>query len=255
MNFILYVQVKNHNFILKPTCMSEPKYLKIQNFLKSQIQQGIYNTGDYLPSENELCLQFSITRTTARKALEELLKEGYIEKYRGKGSRVVERRKSLGLLTVKGFSEAVGENVKTLFLQKPAKSEWSNEIRTSVKSVDRLSECYYFERLRSVGNVPVMLEKNWLSAKALPGFPESGFVDNSFFKTLSTKYFIEVVGSTSEMRAELADKKLSHLLGIEPGSPILHISMQFHTTNKNLTVYAELYCNTQKFPVGNSYYI
>ena len=233
--------------------MSKPKYLRIQNFLKEQIQQGVYNTGDYLPSENELCLKFSITRTTARKALEELLKEGFIEKFHGKGSRVIERRKSLGLLTVKGFSEAVGENVKTLFLQKPAKSEWSDEIRTSVKSMDRQSECYYFERLRSVGNVPVMLEKNWLSAKTLPGFTESEFVDDSFFKTLSTKYFIEIVGSTSEMRAEFSNEKLSQLLKIETGTPILHISIQFHTTNKNLTIYAELYCNTQKFPIGNSY--
>lgn len=68
--------------------MSKPKYLRIQNFLKEQIQQGIYETGDYLQSENELCQQFSITRTTARKALDELLKEGFIEKQKGKGSKV-----------------------------------------------------------------------------------------------------------------------------------------------------------------------
>ena len=79
------------------------KYKILRDTLKRQIQLGEFKKGDLLPSENDLCKTFTITRTTARKALDELLKEGFIEKLRGKGSRVTERRKSLGLLNVKGF--------------------------------------------------------------------------------------------------------------------------------------------------------
>lgn len=50
--------------------MTELKYISVQNFLKEQIQQGIFRVGDFLPSENELCKRFSITRTTARKAFD-----------------------------------------------------------------------------------------------------------------------------------------------------------------------------------------
>jgi len=235
--------------------MKEPKYLKIKNFLKEQIQQGKYKIEDYLPSENELCTRFTITRTTARKALDELLKEGFIEKMHGKGSKVVERRKSLGLLSVKGFSEAVGENVRTLFLKRPEKSEWSPEIKLPLTPEDKKSKCLYFERLRSVGDTPVMHEKNWFSAEILPGLVETEFVEGSFFKTLSTKYLIEINGSTSELRAEFTDAKQSELLNLKKGEPILHISVKFHTSNSHLTIYGELYCNTQKFPVGNSYYM
>jgi DNA-binding transcriptional MocR family regulator len=71
--------------------MTTLKYQAVLVYLKEQIQRGKYIVGDYLPSENELCAQFSITRTTARKALDELLKEGFIEKIHGKGSRVAER--------------------------------------------------------------------------------------------------------------------------------------------------------------------
>jgi len=93
--------------------------------LKEKIQQGIIPVGDYLPSENELCANFSITRTTVRKALDNLLKEGFIEKQQGKGSRVKERRHSLGLLNVKGFSEAVEMDVNTIFLQQPEIRSWN----------------------------------------------------------------------------------------------------------------------------------
>ena len=82
------------------------KYILIHDSLKKQIQLGDYKKGDFLPSENDLCKTFSITRTTARKALDELLKEGFIERLHGKGSRVKERRQSLGLLNVKEIGRA-----------------------------------------------------------------------------------------------------------------------------------------------------
>lgn len=235
--------------------MEKIKYRQIQKYLKSRIQQGVFKVGEYLPSENELCLQFSITRTTVRKALEELIKEGFIEKQHGKGSRVRERRQSLGLLSVKGFSEAVGDNVKTVFIQKPVLAKWDTEIVHYIADDDKNASCYYFERLRFVGNTPVMHERNWMASIALPSFQGTEFVDASFFKTLSQIYFIEITGSTQELRAESADIKNARLLNIEEDAPILHISIKFFTSSPKLTIYSELYCHTSSYPVSNSYFL
>lgn len=232
-----------------------PKYKEIHNYLKKKIQKGDFLVGGYLPSENELCKQFSITRTTARKALDGLVAEGYIERVHGKGSCVVERSRSLGLLNVKGFSEAVGESVRTVFLKKPSRGSWDKEILQPVSEGDLQSSCICFERIRFVGDEPVMLEKNWFADKTLPGFLNQGFIEGSFFKTLSKKYFIEITGSTQELRAEPADEQQAGLLKIIPGSPILRISITFFTSNPGLTVYAELFCVTSVYPVGNSYFI
>lgn len=235
--------------------MTEPKYISVQNFLKEQIQQKKVAVGDFLPSENELCKKFSITRTTARRALDELLKEGFIEKKKGKGSRVIERRKSLGLLTLKGFSEVVGKNVKTIILQKQVLRKWNPENIKSLKNETIKSDYWFFERLRFVDKTPVMIEKNWFCAAQLSNFADVSFIDNSFFKTLSQNYFIEITGSSQELRAELANDKVAKMLHIKKQSPILHISVQFKTSNKNLTIYSELYCNTQQFPIGNNYFM
>ena len=251
----MYVQVLFCNIVFSFNLMKETKYKEIHNYLKGQIQQGNYQVGDYLPSENELCARFSITRTTARKALDELTRENFIERQHGKGSRVKERRQSLGLLNVKGFSEAVGDNIKTLFLKKPAAGKWDSGIMIPVNDSDLNSNCIYFERIRFVGNEPVMLEKNWFSGQVFPDFLDSEFIEGSFFKTLSKKYFIEIIGSMQELRAELACEKNSELLKINPGSPILHISVKFYTSNPKLNIYSELYCVTSVYPVGNSYFI
>jgi len=231
----------------------QTRYRKIYDVLKSRIQQGTYEVGAYLPSENEICTTYSITRTTARKALDELLKEGFIEKHHGKGSRVKERRQSLGLLTVKGFSEAVGENVRTIFLQKPSVQSWPEELPFPATEKELESPCISFERLRCVGEIPVVLEIDWFSGSQLKGFVGIDFVNDSFFKTLSQKYLVEITGSEQELRALNADEKIAHLLKVKLGSPILCISLKFSTSKPNLNIYSYLYCNTENYPIGNTY--
>jgi len=236
-------------------CMKEKRYKQVQNFLKLQIQKGDYVVGDYLPSENELCATFSITRTTARKALEELMKEGFIERQQGKGSIVRERRQSLGLLNVKGFSEAVGKDVSTVFLQHPQPGFWTPEIHFSIGETEIKEPCIHFARLRCVGEIPVMIEYNWLSGNHLEGIVGFEFIDGSFFKTLSQHYRIEITGSEQELRAENTNKDIAVLLKIPLDSPILHISVKFHTSKNNFYIYSELYCNTANYPIGNSYHL
>ena len=124
-----------------------------------------------------------------------------------------------------------------------------------VNDSDLNSICLYFERIRFVGNEPVMLEKNWFSGQVLPDFLCSEFIEGSFFKTLSKKYFIEIIGSSQELRAELACGKNAGLLKVKTGTPLLHISVKFSTSNSKLNIYSELYCVTSVYPVGNSYFI
>jgi len=235
--------------------MEEKRYKQVQNFLKLQIQKGDYVVGDFLPSENELCASFSITRTTARKALEELMKEGFIERQQGKGSIVRERRQSLGLLNVKGFSEAVGKDVSTVFLQHPQPGFWSPEIHFIISEAEIKEPCIHFSRLRCVGEIPVMIEYNWLAGNHLEGIVGFKFIDDSFFKTLSQHYRIEITGSEQELRAENANKDIAVLLKIPLGFPILHISVKFHTSKNNFYIYSELYCNTAKYSIGNTYHL
>lgn len=235
--------------------MKKTRYKEIEILLKEKIQHGTLQVGDYLPSENKLCTNFSITRTTVRKALDNLLKEGFIEKQHGKGSRVKERRHSLGLLSVKGFSEAVGTNVRTEFIRRPLISLWPDNLSFKPLDIELKQLCIHFERLRCVGDDPVMLENNWFADLELKNFVGQEFVEGSFFKTLSQKYLIEITGSEQELRAEYTDERTASFLKIESGAPILHISIKFHTSKPDLNIYSELYCNTMKYPIGNSYHL
>ena len=57
-----------------------PQYRKLYEILRKHIVNGIYNEGDLLPSENELCTIHDMARPTVRHALETLVKDGLIMK-------------------------------------------------------------------------------------------------------------------------------------------------------------------------------
>ncbi len=65
-----------------------PSYVKIQNYILDKIQRGVYNTGDKIPSENELAQMFSVSRVTANAAIKELSIMGVVERIKGKGTFV-----------------------------------------------------------------------------------------------------------------------------------------------------------------------
>ena len=100
-----------------------------------------------------------------------------------------------------------------------------------------------------------MIEFNWLAGNLLKEFTDLEFIDGSFFKTLSQHYRIEITGSEQEIRAEKANNNIAGLLNVPLDSPILHISLKFHTSKNNFFIYSELYCNTVNYPISNSYHL
>ncbi len=65
--------------------MSEPVYALISSYFRQKILNGSLTPDDSLPSENELCRQFSTTRETVRKGLKQLEQEGLIYSLPRKG--------------------------------------------------------------------------------------------------------------------------------------------------------------------------
>ncbi len=67
--------------------MSKPKILSNQllRTIEDEIERAVFRTGHYLPSEKELGLRFSVSRTTVRSALTQLSLKNRIHAIPGKG--------------------------------------------------------------------------------------------------------------------------------------------------------------------------
>lgn len=233
----------------------EPLYRKLQQKIKSQILSGVYHDGDLLPSESDLMKVHSSTRGTVRQALEALVKEGYIIKQQGKGSIVLKSlRRTLGVLSVKGFSQIVTEkklSVDTVIIKKPEVAAWDDSFFYQLSEIEKNAGCIYLKRVRCVNKEPVMLESTYIPNLNLQGFCKKPFVKGSLFETLSVNYHIEITKVEQDLRAISADKDSSVLLNVKVGTPLLHIYLKFSTSREHLNIYSSLLCNTSDFSIGN----
>jgi len=231
-----------------------PLYRKIQGILKEKITSGEYAEGSMLPSEHELCDMFKATRMTVRQALKELVQEGYITRRHGKGSTVSAIRKSLGLLSLKGWTEVVSASERhgqTTVLHGPEPEKLTHPVFAHLMDPSEELDFFVLERLRSVEQDPVMLETTYLPIQGLDDFTCLPLIDGSVFRTLFMRYKIDVQDMVQEVKAVSADKKVAQALGIKVKSPVLHIIRRYSTSRPGFYLYSSTYCNTDKYAVSS----
>ncbi|TRX55041.1 GntR family transcriptional regulator [Thalassomonas sp. M1454] len=71
-----------------------PLYHQVYLFLKEKIHLGDIPFGEKMPTEHQLSEAFSVSRITAKRAMDELAEEGYISRRRGKGSHVIYKNRA-----------------------------------------------------------------------------------------------------------------------------------------------------------------
>lgn len=105
------------------------KWQAVKKHIISGVSSGRYVPGDALPSENFLCVQTGLSRNTIRQAFDQLEKEGFVCRVRGKGTflsnyksdKKTQTTKMFGLLStdihrswlpslIRGFSDELFSN-------------------------------------------------------------------------------------------------------------------------------------------------
>ena len=65
-----------------------PLYQQVKDDIRAAIESGKYKTNEKIPPEPELSAEYSVSRITVRRAVEELCAEGYLVKMQGRGTFV-----------------------------------------------------------------------------------------------------------------------------------------------------------------------
>ena len=61
-----------------------PLYQQVIDIIKNEINSGAYKAGARIPNEFELAESYKVGRVTVRRAIEELVQQGYLRSDRGK---------------------------------------------------------------------------------------------------------------------------------------------------------------------------
>jgi len=227
-----------------------PQYRKLYEILRKHILDGVYKEGDLLPSENELCKLYGMTRPTVRQSLAMLAADGYIKKHQGKGSIVHNLPREIGILSVSGTTSAVGNrNLKTKIIVKPVLMQWPEDFMFPLSDLEKESGCIYIERLRLLDNVPIFYDISYIANINLPRITARQFENRSLFQILRDNYRIEIKGGDQRIKAIPANSKIGKFLKIKKEQPVLHLERRLETNNSGLFLYSSIFCNTEKYSI------
>jgi GntR family transcriptional regulator len=203
---------------------SLPRYMQVMNYYIPLIKSGKLKEGDKMPTEEEICELFGISRITVRRALEGLQQGGYIYKQQGKGSFVMTKKTGFQLNHLKGFTE----EMKALGKEPSSKVLSFDIIPPSEKAAETLGidisqKIYRLERLRLADNVPIAIERVHLPFYRFPTLRTVN-VEESLYEILQYQFGCESYKGIEEIHAGLASEEEAELLQIAPGSAVLRIN-------------------------------
>ncbi len=234
--------------------MEKLQYRIMYQDLKQKILLGVFKTGDMLPSENELASLFHTTRVTVRQALDELVKEGYIVKEKGKGSFVQSERGFLGLMAFKNFDE-IGEKsvhgITTRLTQKPWLMPWPDDFFYPLSPAEKKLKCICIERIRYVDHDAVVFEHFYIPNLKLDKLLVDEFIDGSLLKTLRIKHLIEITNVEQFLKAIPATPTVAQSLNIQIGQPVIKIFRRHHTNKKQFFFFSTLEAYTEKYAISH----
>lgn len=228
-----------------------PIYLQIEKILTKKISNGELKSGDPIPSETELVNQYQVSRMTARKAVDYLVRQGTVERQRGRGTFIKQTDSTLKMQLPLDSHLTSSEVASTL------KSPIINKVLHLEKTVAPKEVCqklgitldtpvWFMKRLRLIGNIPFVYESSYMLADPLfPDLTEED-LNNSKYEYMEKKGH-RVNRSQKEIAAKLPSEEVREMLGLKREEPVLFAQSLASVENNGVCEVSDIYYNQDHY--------
>jgi GntR family transcriptional regulator len=203
-----------------------PLYLQVERSLGQRIDSGEWHQGEQIPTEDQLCAIYGVSRVTMREAVARLVQRGLLAREQGRGTFVRDPSLIAGTRGVTSFTTELAE----LGIEAGARvvhHEVTTAARAHVAEQLQLEEhapVLLLQRLRTGNGAPIGIQTSHLPLDRFSGLEELDFEDRSLYATLEEIYGVVpteafetfTVGGAEGLAAkELRLDKGSHVFIVE----------------------------------------
>ena len=199
-----------------------PAYHTVYRAIKKQIREKKYPVGSLLPTEGELEQEFSVSRTTIRRAIGLLASDGYIKVTQGRGTEVLDRSTFQNLNHI----SSITESLTTKGYVVTSREMDIRRVRVTGQTakmlqLDEGDEAYLVQRLQYADDIPIALMTNYLRVEQVPGLERFSGQFSGLYAFLEKQYGIVIKEATEYLSATTADFCEAKLLHVDVGAPLL----------------------------------
>ena len=202
-----------------------PYYHQIRAILQERINSGEFRAGERVPSEEELCQVFSVSRATVRQALAGLESDGLIRREQGRGSFVQPASKGVAELKMTCLLEdliALGIPAETRVSE--AGVVHASRSVAEALGIDPGEKVFGFLRVAVVKDQPFAATRIFLPEEMGRRLSKTDLAVPHLLRTLEVKCGVVPARADQVVEAILADAHQANLLDVAAGSALLSVT-------------------------------
>lgn len=208
-----------------------PLYHQLKEIFTEKIINGEWPPGEMIPNEIQLCMQYGVSRGPVRQALEQLVREGLLERKQGRGTRVLPPKIETGLSKLYSFTSLI-EGRGMRHSARLLAFEQSQAEGSIVRYLDLAEQELVFKirRLRLADDEPLILETVYVPERIAPGLSEAKLAAAPLYTILTSQYGVPIVRARQFFEPTIADDYEAHELKIAKGAPVLLVQNITYST-------------------------
>ena len=199
-------------------------YHQILLELTERIESGEIGVGDRLPSEADLVAEFGVSRTTARRALDELRRQGLVRREPGRGTFLASPRLRSNLAYLHSFTEEIERWGYTPGVWLVCQEErLAGEEVAAWLEVGVGERVLFVRRLRLADGRPIFVCDSYLPVTRFPALGDADYGSVSLSRLFEERTGRSIERARQWIGADTAIPDVAGLLEISPGVPVLKI--------------------------------
>lgn len=199
----------------------EKLYVQIYSILIEKIESGEWSPGTQIPTEDELCKIYDVSKVTVREAIQELVREGYLKRQQGKGTFVTYTLPQIGIVMRTRLTDDIfGEEVN---VQKEIiRREFQGAPESVRQFLDTDANVYYFSSKKIVDD-ELFHEEIFVPDFVFTNIEEADIASRSLYDLIEEKGTKKIFRILQAMKAIEMKKEIADMLNMKEGTPALLI--------------------------------
>jgi len=210
------------NYITINRYLPTPLYAQLKESIVKALDEGLLVPGDKLPTEEELCEHFGVSRPVIRQAYSELISDGIITRIKGKGSFIREKEIQSHffqeLSTFEDDMRRVGLTPSTTLLLKELISG-DTKFHT-ILDLPFQQEIIHLRFLYKGNGIPMALVDSYLPHDLYPKLLEKESESKALYHIIETNYNRYIAQARRSVNAVIVSDADALILNIAKGAAI-----------------------------------
>jgi len=203
-----------------------PRYYQVYVSLRAWVRDGTYGPGAQIPTEAELCDMFGVSRITVRKALADLVHEGWLVRHQGRGTFVAlsAARAPASLDLGEALNQVADFGAATQVVGARSGEAAADDETLAALALEAGARVHKATHLRVVRGVPLALITTYVPLDIAAKVGKLHLAKELPMFELLARSGIKVREADQWIGATLANLEAGRALGVGIGAPLLRLT-------------------------------